>query len=137
MASPPSPSSSSRGLSPRQVRGRAVEWAACQRLTRCGLQLLEANYRCPWGELDLVMKDGETWVFVEVRSRRRSSFASAVESIDEAKQRRLVATAQHYLASRGIEEPCRFDVVAVDLPHSGQNPEDGHWVWIRDAFQTP
>lgn len=111
-------------------RGREAEDAACAYLTRQGFKLLERNFRSPWGEIDLVMQDGDGLVFVEVRYRARSDFGAPAETVDRAKQARLRATAEHYLQQvRGASrKACRFDIVAI----SGD--PDGDLRWLRDAF---
>ena len=91
-----------------------------------GLHLLARNYRCRFGEIDLVLRDGGVLVFVEVRFRRASSFGTAAETVTTSKQRRLITTARHYLQSHPSVLPCRFDVVAIN----GQNKPQ----WIKHAF---
>ena len=107
--------------------GSAAEAAAADFLTRRGLALLQSNYRCRLGEIDLVLRDGPTIVFVEVRLRTNRSFGGAAESIDARKRSRIVAAARHYLAGKP-EMPCRFDVVLLErlAPPAIE--------WIRDAF---
>jgi putative endonuclease len=111
-------------------RGREAEDAACAWLERQGLTLLTRNFRSPWGEIDLVMQDGDGLVFVEVRLRARSDFGAPAETVNRAKQARLRATAEHYLQqARGASrKPCRFDIVAI----SGD--PDRELRWLRDAF---
>lgn len=121
-------------MSDRATRGQAAEGLACDYLQRQGLQLLQRNFRCRRGELDLVMRQGDTTVFVEVRFRTPSAFADGIASVDRHKQARLLAAAQYYLqqhpdAARG---PCRFDVVAV-TPTGGENRVE----WITNAIETP
>src|SRR3990170_8104422 len=77
-------------------RGRKAEDIACTRLQQAGLALAERNYRSPFGEIDLVMQERDTLVFVEVRYRARGDFGSAAETVDARKQARLRATAEHY-----------------------------------------
>ena len=110
-----------------QGRGQAAEQQAATFLSRQGLVELQRNYRVRGGEIDLIMRDGEHLVFVEVRYRSRSEFGGAAASVTATKQRRLALAAQHFLLSRGYDVPCRFDVVALQ---PGQAPQ-----WIRDAFQ--
>jgi putative endonuclease len=110
-----------------QGRGRAAEQAAAEFLQARGLVELQRNYRVRGGEIDLVMRDGEHLVFVEVRYRARSDYGGAAASVTAAKQARLALAAQHYLQRSGNLAPCRFDVVALD----GDAPPQ----WIRDAFQ--
>lgn len=107
-------------------RGRDAEQLALRHLTGAGLRLLSRNYTCRLGEIDLILQDGDTLVFVEVRQRRSVTFGSAGESITVRKQGRLVAAARHYLARQRTLPVCRFDAVLVD----GQGRID----WIRDAF---
>lgn len=111
--------------------GARAEQRAEQWLTRRGLHLLVRNYRCRQGEIDLIMKDGNTLVFVEVRLRSRSEFGSAAASVGHAKQRRLVKAAAHFLAHRPAlaQLACRFDVVAM-VPQG----KDIDIHWIRNAF---
>jgi len=88
------------------------------------------NYRCRFGEIDLVLEDGDALVFAEVRLRARSDYGGAAASIDRRKQSRIAAAARHYLAhARGSQSrPCRFDVVLMDRLDAGAIE------WIRDAF---
>jgi putative endonuclease len=112
------------------VSGVAAEQQAAQFLQRHGLKLVQRNYRCRYGEIDLIMQDGTTLVFAEVRLRRRDDFGGAGASIDAAKQKKLVHTAQHYLGTLGHIPPCRFDAVLL-------RAQDGSdIVWIKDAFGT-
>ncbi|ARU30477.1 YraN family protein [Sulfuriferula sp. AH1] len=106
-------------------RGAAAEQMAADYLARQGLTLVERNFRCRLGEIDLIMRDGQTLVFVEVRQRASRQFGGAAASIDSRKQQKLVATAQLYLAKLGKMPPCRFDAVLMQ----GQSVQ-----WIRDAF---
>lgn len=110
-------------------RGAMAEQLAAEFLQRQGLQLLARNYRCRFGEIDLVMQDGATLVFVEVRQRRRTDFGGAAASIDVHKQRKLQLAAEHYLAPLRHLPPCRFD--AVLLQNSGDRVE-----WLKNAFSA-
>ena len=83
--------------------------------------MLDTNFRCPHGEIDIVARDSEAVVFVEVRTRRRRDFGSPEESVTAAKARRLIATAQTYLQSRDDLPPdWRIDLVAVDVDSHGR-----------------
>lgn len=127
MAAPrPTPRSSSATPGP----GAEAEALAEQFLTRKGLKLIQRNFRCRGGEIDLIMKDGSGLVFVEVRLRTHKGFASAAESVASRKQQRVILAAQHYLATLGSTPPCRFDVIAMDALDAARIN------WIRDAFQT-
>ncbi len=101
-------------LSLRQAQGRSWEQAALLYLKRQGFTLVEENFRCKGGEIDLVMRDGDTLVFVEVRQRADTEHGGAAASITPAKIRRLVRAAQFYLLRFPMPPPCRFDVVAID-----------------------
>lgn len=109
-----------------QATGQRAEDAAHALLSASGLAEVCRNYRCRGGEIDLVMRDGDCLVFVEVRFRRDRGFGGALSSIDTRKRQRLILAAEHYLARDGWRGPCRFDVVAYD--------GDGAETWIRDAF---
>jgi putative endonuclease len=113
-----------------QLSGKDAEDAALAYLQNQGLSLVVRNHRCRMGEIDLIMQDGKTLVFVEVRFRRSSRFGSAAESVDRGKQSRIVAAASHYLATTGADCPSRFDVVAM-APGANDYSVD----WFRDAFQ--
>ena len=95
--------------------------------------LVSRNYRCRRGELDLVMRDADTLVFVEVRRRTSRAFGGGLDSVDARKQARLVAAAEYYLIANrvGDDQPCRFDVVAIDGPSRRATIE-----WIRGAFDA-
>ena len=94
-----------------------------------GLTILERNYRCRGGELDLVCRDGTTLVFVEVRLRRNPAFGGAAASITPAKQRRIILASQHFLLAHRLGDvDCRFDCILLD---GIANP---HIEWLRDAF---
>jgi putative endonuclease len=108
------------------ARGREAEEAALRFLERQGLRLLERNYRCRFGEIDLVMRDGPATVFVEVRLRSSRDFGGARESITAAKRSRLLAAARHYLSARARLPECRFDAVLLN--------GDGALDWVRNAF---
>ena len=110
-------------------RGRMAEDRACDYLQAQGLKLLQRNYRTRRGEIDLILQDADTLVFVEVRYRLQDAFGSAVESVDRRKQSRLTACALHYLQAlpNRRQISCRFDVLAISGP-------DNRIEWIRNAF---
>ena len=114
--------------------GRRGEDAAVRHLERLGLQLLERNYRCRGGEIDLVMLDGTTLVLVEVRLRTSSGFGGAAASVGPRKQRRFALAARHLMMTRPAYRrlQARFDVVALE---AGAQPGDVRVDWIRDAFR--
>lgn len=117
--------------SDRARDGAAAEGRAAAFLEQAGLRLVARNYRSPHGEVDLIMQQGETLVFVEVRFRGRADFGTPAETVDHRKQSRLRATAEHYRQHdhRASKRPCRFDIVAVTSSRGGDRLE-----WIRDAF---
>lgn len=119
-------------MTDRAALGQAAETLACDYLQRNGLKLVQRNYRCRRGELDLVMQQGEVVVFVEVRFRSPSAYADGIASVDRHKQEKLLAAAQHYLQQHpdAARRPCRFDVVAV-TPERGENRVE----WITNAIE--
>jgi putative endonuclease len=108
-------------------RGRHAEETAAAYLQQCGLTLLERNYHCRFGEIDLIARDGETLVFVEVRMRAGNAFGGAAASITAAKRDKLLRTARHYLAGLARSPACRFD--AVLLNGNSAAPE-----WLKNVF---
>jgi putative endonuclease len=109
-------------------RGTEAERQARHHLERQGLEFVAANYHCRRGEIDLVMRDGDTLVFVEVRQRTNPRFGGAAASVDFRKQHKLILTAEHYLQKHPHDGPVRIDVVAM----AQENAID----WIRNAFQA-
>ena len=112
--------------------GQAAERLASQYLQDRGLRLIDQNVHCRGGELDLVMRDGDTLVVVEVRSRAPGALCSAEESISAAKRRRIVLATRHFLARhpRLASSAVRFDLVAIS-PGG-----DNELRWIEAAFNT-
>lgn len=114
-----------------QQTGKDAERTALRHLERHGLRLLAQNWLCKRGELDLVMLDGDTVVFVEVRYRQHAQWGGALASVDARKRQKLIMAAQYFLQreSRWANYPCRFDVVAMDsaTPHLN---------WLRNAFDS-
>lgn len=115
----------------RQETGKKAESLACQYLQAKGFHLLQQNYRCYYGEIDLIMQDLDDIVFVEVRSRHRTDFGNALESINKNKISKLVKTASHFLQKKEwlYKVNSRFDVIAI-------HPVDGKMQleWIKNAF---
>jgi putative endonuclease len=114
----------------RVAQGTAAEEVACRHLEAQGLVLITRNFRCRGGELDLIMRDGEYLVFVEVRSRSYTLYGAPAESVTRTKQRRLLHAAALYLQRQRQDPPCRFDVVAIL-----QASDEPQIEWIQDAFQ--
>jgi len=115
----------------RQRDGALAEDAACAFLQARGLRLLARNARYPFGELDLVMADGATLAFVEVRLRKNAGFGDGADSVDARKRRKLALAAQAWLSSHRAyaNAACRFDVVAVTRAGDGFACD-----WIDSAF---
>jgi putative endonuclease len=110
-----------------KARGKLAEALSADYLGGRGLRLLERNYSCRLGEIDLILADGPALVFVEVRLRRNRDFGGAAASVTAAKRQRILQAARHYLMGRP-ERPCRFDVVLLDA----LDPD--RIEWIKDAF---
>ncbi|NWG39747.1 MAG: YraN family protein [Hydrogenophilaceae bacterium] len=110
----------------KKLLGKFAENRAEDLLKQAGLRIVDRNWHCRQGEIDLIAQDGDVLVFVEVRSRSHDAYGSAADSITPAKQRRIVRAARHYLAKLPVTPACRFDVVTLD---QAKEP-----VWIRSAF---
>lgn len=117
-------------MSDRASQGRLAEEQAFQYLLNQGLTLVEKNYRSRYGEIDLIMQNRDTLVFVEVRYRRNNAFGGAIASIDYHKQQRIKKTALHYMQQHNSKKSGRFDVIAI----SDANPAN-HIDWISNAFE--
>lgn len=112
--------------------GQLAEQVAAEFLEQQGLKLIERNYRCRNGEIDLIMRFGSYLVFVEVRYRKYRNYGGAAASVDWRKQQKLLSAAQHYLQKRrATNRPCRFDVIAVSPDSDGTLCCD----WITNAFE--
>ncbi len=109
-------------------RGEQAETLAADFLRSQGLTITTRNYRCRFGEIDLIARDGKTLIFVEVRSRADDAFGGAAASITPAKRERLLKTARHYLADMHPSPACRFDAVML----TGTPPRID---WIRNAIE--
>ena len=114
--------------------GKDAELQALNYLQQQGLRLLAQNWLCKRGELDLVMLDGDTVVFVEVRYRKHAQWGGALASIDGSKRQQLILAAQFFLQKehRWADSPCRFDVVAMESTPAG--PADLNW--LKNAFDS-
>lgn len=112
-------------------RGHEAELRACRYLVKQGLVSLDNNYRTPYGEIDLIMQQDDTIVFVEVRYRRSEAFGQAYETVDGRKQNKLRASAEYYLQRHRAraQRPCRFDILGYS-----RTLEDDSATWIQNAF---
>lgn len=98
----------------RQLLGKAGEDLAAQALRQRGYAILDRNYRCRYGEVDIIGKLGEIVVFIEVKTRSSERYGAPQEAVTARKQRQLAMVAHHFLTEHGLgDSPCRFDVVAV------------------------
>lgn len=111
------------------ISGQNAESEARLFLEKNGLHFLEKNYRCPLGEIDLIMRDPHFHIFVEVRMRKNPEHGNSAETVTKAKQRRVLRSALHYLQKKALVDrvDCRFDVLAID---------DGKIEWIKNAFEA-
>jgi len=114
---------------PRQASGRMAEDRALAYLQQRGLKLVERNFRCKGGEIDLVLAEAGSGllVFVEVRQRNNQRYGGAAASVTRSKQAKLIIAAEVFLQRYAQPPACRFDVVAID---------DDAIEWIRQAFET-
>lgn len=114
-------------------KGQYYEQHAVDYLQKAGLQLLERNFRCKAGEIDIICSQGEQLVFVEVRYRSNRNFGSAAASVGRNKQRKIIKTAQFYLQGRRQYHnwPCRFDVLAITPL---QLADEVDVQWLKNAF---
>jgi len=111
--------------------GKQAERLACQYLIENGLKLVVMNYQTKAGEIDLIMRDKNSWVFVEVKYRTCYDWANAAEAVTRSKQQKIINAAKQYLQQRKIYDlvDCRFDVVAIDEEMTASKIN-----WIPHAF---
>ncbi|MCE0722063.1 YraN family protein [Legionella resiliens] len=111
-------------------KGRIAEEKALAYLQKQGLELITKNYNCRLGEIDLIMRDKEQLVFIEVRSRVSMQFGGGIASVTYAKRQKILRTAAHYmLQHQNHNDALRFDVVSIDGKSASIN-------WVKDAFGT-
>ena len=112
-----------------QKIGQEAEQLARNYLEKQGLCSKDTNYRCKHGEIDLIMKDQETYVFVEVRKRKHQEFGEGAATVQHPKQHKVMQAATHYLVTNNLfnKAYCRFDVISID--------EADHITWIPNAFE--
>lgn len=115
------------------TKGQYAEQLACDYLGMQGLKTIARNFRCRRGEIDIIMEQGKTIVFVEVRYRKHTQFGTGAETVNREKQTKLITAAMAYLQKNPCynNRPSRFDVISI----TAQSPEP-HIEWITDAFQS-
>lgn len=118
-------------LTLKQASGMAAEEKAKAFLIQAGLFCVEQNFRCPQGEIDLIMKEGETFVFVEVRYRKQQEYGSPLATVTLSKQNKIVKTAALFMLQKGLlqKHAMRFDVIGFTGPLAEAEP-----LWIKQAF---
>lgn len=115
-----------------RAKGDQYETLAQKYLEKEGLKLIDSNYFCRFGEIDLIMLDDNTLVFIEVRFRKQSTFGTAIASITATKRKKIIRTAEFFLAENKKYQQgnCRFDVIGIDENQAGEQ----HIDWIKNAF---
>ena len=124
----PDDSGEASALSSRRI-GAIGEELARYHLEAKGYRVVTTNYRCRWGEIDLIARDGLEWVFVEVRTRRSDAYGGPEESLTNTKARHLILAAQDYLAKceeAGSDPDWRIDLVAIRLGAGRRVVSIGH-----------
>lgn len=114
--------------------GKAVELQALNYLNKAGLSTITTNWSCRFGEIDLIMLEQDTVVFVEVRYRKSNHFGGALDSIDQHKRGKIIKTAEYFLNEfpHWLEHKCRFDVITAHSSNKKLFTLD----WIQDAFES-
>jgi putative endonuclease len=119
---------------PRMQRGLNCETLAVRHLQLAGVEVLARNLRCRTGELDIVAREHQMLLIVEVRQRTKGNFGGALESVDWRKQRKIIRATRYFLQAHREwrKHPLRFDVIAVE-----GTPDGAHHInWVRDAFRA-
>lgn len=112
----------------KRQTGAYYEQEAGRYLEQMGYEILEYNYRCRFGEIDIVAKDGEYVVFCEVKYRADGRKGNPLEAVDVRKQKVIFRCAMYYLTEHHLEDvPCRFDVIGIQ-------GKDGKVTYIKNAF---
>ena len=116
----------------RKALGVKGEDLAVRYLKKKGFKVIQRNYHCPLGEIDLIAREGDTLVFIEIKARSSSEYGLPQDAVDRFKQKKIIQAAKTYLAEHHLTEdiPARFDVVAIHLTPAGPDIE-----LIKDAFQ--
>ena len=114
-----------------KVLGDAGETLAAEYLQKKGCRILKKKFKAAGGEIDLIVCDGDTLAFVEVKSRRSTAFGSAAAAVDHHKQQKIARTAEAYLQQQRFDRCCRFDVVEVYC----KAPDGVRINWLKNAFE--
>jgi len=115
-----------------QSKGKASEGFAQQYLTQQGLLFIDKNFHCRKGEIDLIMKDGDTLVFIEVKYRKNNNFGGAISAVSQSKQQKIKHCVAFFLHKANLNEyntPCRFDVIALE-----GDINQPQVTWLKNAF---
>lgn len=120
---------------PARTIGFEAEKLAKNHLLAEGLEFIEANYHCRGGEIDLIFKDKNVLLFLEVKLRSNNRFGSAAEMVTLSKQKKIIKAAEHYLLKKHLSDnvQCRFDVIAIDTKNERQATKIH---WIKNAFDA-
>lgn len=127
----------SKNTTPSTVSiGALAEQDACVFLQKQGLKFISRNFRVKGGEIDLIMRDKNVWVFIEVKLRSKQTHGNAVEMVDSFKQSRIIRAATFFLLQNKLYNSafCRFDVVGISPSKEKQNQHE--ITWIKDAFRV-
>jgi len=123
--------------SPKQELGKNYETVAERFLIERGFILIERNFSCRMGEIDLIMRDKDTLVFLEVRFRSHSHFGDPLETVTRNKQKKISRAAQYYLIQHKLNDtPCRFDVIGISSNLNKKEKNALHIQWVPAAFLT-
>lgn len=117
----------------RAQRGKDAEKRAEKLLKTAGCKVISRNYSCRYGEIDLIVQQSDTLIFVEVRYRNNQRYGGAASSVNFHKQQRIIKTAQYFLCQnkKYADATCRFDVLAFEAEEAGSQP-----LWYKDAFRA-
>lgn len=117
----------------RRRQGQEAELAAADYLESGGMRIVERNFNCRAGEIDLIGHDGDSLAFIEVRARREAALVDGAASVDERKRRKLIRAARFYLHRYGLDNcVCRFDMIAVTITET----RGYEFEWITNAFDA-
>jgi len=127
-----------RFIKDHNKKGQYAENLALKYLQEQGLTRLEENFSCKLGEIDLIMRDHEFLVFIEVRYRKKTQFGHPLETINLSKQKKIIKTSQYFLATHPKLNhlPCRVDAVAIHSEPNSESPNEDTICWVKNAIQA-